>query len=191
MCLCKLQVSSVSTCSAEAMSPIPTCINNMVQHNLRRSRPIPWNGPAEHLPDGKSPSARAYLRLGNTHEYFIKLLLFKYNKSRQNALLLLVANGDGTRFCWVALVLCVRQQSRRLQQHLCWVTAVTFNTKPEVSTFISTPTLFNTAIFSDGCYIICMKEREPGPSPALKCWKIPASSIEILLKQEGLEANVI
>lgn len=106
----------------------PTSVDNMVQNNLKRSTPIPLNDPAEHSPDGKLPSAMAYLELGNTHEYFIKLLLFKYNKSRQNALLLLTVNGDGTQFCWIALLSCVRQQSHQLQQHLHWVTAVAFNT---------------------------------------------------------------
>lgn len=124
----------------ESLFDIPPSINNMVENNqtntpnthkkkhkiLKWSRLIPLNNPAEHPLDRKSPSALTFLKLGNTHEYFIKLLLFKH-KSRQNALAFLPVNGDSTRFCWTALLLCVRKQGHQLQQCLRWVTAATSN----------------------------------------------------------------
>lgn len=105
----------------------PTSINNMVQNNLKSSRSFQLNHLIEHQRDRKLSSALIYLKSANTHEYFIKLLLFKY-KSRQNTLLLLTVNGDGTQFCRTALLSCVRRQSHQLQKRLHWVTAVAFNT---------------------------------------------------------------
>lgn len=118
----------------------------MMQNNLKSSRSFQLNDLIEHQQDRKLPSALIHPESANTHEYFIKLLLFKY-KSGQNALLLLTANADGTQCCRTALLSCVRQQSHQLQKPLI------------PPTFISMPTLFNTAASPGCCYTVWVKER--------------------------------
>lgn len=158
----------------------------MMQNNLKSSRSFQLNDLIEHQRDRKLPSASIHLQSANTHEYFIKLLLFKY-KSGQNALLLLTVNADGTQCCRTALLSCVRQHSHQLQKPLHWVTAVASNTSH----------LYFHANPIQHCSVTRLLLHSLGegkvycPLPALKSCKILNFSVKILQNQGGLEANVI